>query len=66
MRTIKAPYEVDIFPAQATSRIERRRLAKVRLMRADRAIRIREARALIKAFGRTWAEAQAWAESVTR
>jgi hypothetical protein len=59
-------YAPAIFPALASSRIKQRRLAKVRLIRADRSIRVREAKALQRKFGRVWAEAKAWAESLTR
>jgi hypothetical protein len=59
-------YNPAIYPAFASSRIKRRRLAKVRLMRADRAIMRREGKALEREFGRAWAEAEAWAESLTR
>jgi hypothetical protein len=41
-------------------------LAKVRLMRADRSIARREALALQRQFGKTWAEAEAWANSLVR
>jgi hypothetical protein len=66
MRTLKPPHEVDIYPALAASRIRRARLAKVRSMRIDRAIRVRAAYALKRRFGRLWAEAEAWADSLIR
>lgn len=59
-------YAPAIFPALASSPIKRRRLAKVRLMRADRSIARREALALQRQFGKTWAEAEAWANSLVR
>jgi hypothetical protein len=43
---VKLRYVPAIYPALAATRINRRRLAKVRLMRADRAIAAREARAV--------------------
>jgi hypothetical protein len=55
-----------IYPALASSRAKRRLLAKVRLMRADRAIAAREGRSLKRRFGRVWAEAEAWADSLTK
>jgi hypothetical protein len=64
--TPRARYCPAIFPALASSRIKRRRLAKVRLMRADRAIRVREAKVLLRRYADTWAEAEAWADSLTR
>lgn len=59
-------YVPAIYPALATSRIKQRRLAKVRLMRADRAILVREAKVLLRRHSDTWAEAEAWADSLTR
>jgi hypothetical protein len=66
MRTLKPPHEVEIYPALASSRIKRARLAKVRSTRIDRTVRVRAAYALKRRFGRLWAEAEAWAESLTR
>ena len=54
-----------IFPVLASSRTRRRRLAQVRLMRADRSNMAR-AQKLRQKLGRVWAEAETWAESLCR